>query len=136
MWMYNLLLAILGFSGGLSIAGGIFAFIVMIGVIPRMAGRTRTAWCCRSYENASLVGSTLGNIIVVFHLSVPVGYVGLGLFGLGAGVFVGCLAMALAEALNVVPIFSERIGLKQGFPYVILSLAIGKMLGTMLQMLG
>ena len=43
MLIKNLLLIFAGVAGGFSIAGGVFAFIVMIGVLPRLAGRTHTA---------------------------------------------------------------------------------------------
>ena len=44
MLIKNLLLILAGAAGGFSIAGGVFAFIVMIGVLPRLAGRTHTGW--------------------------------------------------------------------------------------------
>ena len=56
------------------------------------------------------------------------------MFGGFSGMFVGCLAMALAEILNVVPIFANRIQLKKGMVYVIQSIALGKAVGAFMQM--
>ncbi len=37
-----LLLIVLGFGGGVVIAGAVFAFIAIIGVVPRFAQKTKT----------------------------------------------------------------------------------------------
>ena len=56
----------------------------------------------------------------------------LGILGIFAGIFVGCWAMALAEVLNVFPIFVRRIKLIRCLPYLIISIAIGKGVGALL----
>ena len=53
------------------------------------------------------------------------------MYALGAGVFVGCLAVALAEVIKTFPIFVMRTKLKWGIPYIALSLALGKMAGSL-----
>ena len=66
----------------------------------------------------------------LYEIAVPGGYPVLLLFGIGAGVFVGCLIMSLAETLNALPVLSRRIHLTTGLQYVILSIAVGKGLGA------
>lgn len=46
--------------------------------------------------------------------------------------FVGCLVMSLAETLQALPVFSRRIHLAVGFQYVILSIALGKLMGSLI----
>ncbi|MBP3677136.1 MAG: stage V sporulation protein AB, partial [Agathobacter sp.] len=54
------------------------------------------------------------------------------IFGMSAGIFVGCLAVALAEILDTFPIFFRRIHLKDEFGEVLLFvMALGKMLGSL-----
>lgn len=124
-----------GFSAGTLVSSGIFAYITMIGIIPRLAAKTRTADDICWYESAVIWGGTLGSIIYIFDLGLNVGgIVGMilgTLFGLGAGIFVGCLAVALAEVLRSFPIFSMRIKLKGGVWYIAFALALGKALGSM-----
>jgi stage V sporulation protein AB len=132
--MDNVILVFLGLSGGLAIAAGVFAFIINVGILPRIAGRTHTAWAAKKYENATLVGGIIGNLWTIFPLKMPIGYVGLGIFGVGAGIFVGCLAMAISEILNVTPIFSRRFKLKRGLILLILSIGLGKMAGSFYQL--
>lgn len=134
MLIKDLLLVIIGLAGGLSIAGGTFAFIVMIGVLPRLAGRTHTASAYWEYENMVIAGGLLGNFLYFFPMQVPIGYVGLAIYGLFAGIYVGCFAMALAEVLNVVPIFSRRIKLKEGMAIIITAIGIGKAIGSFYQL--
>ena len=54
------------------------------------------------------------------------------IFGMSAGIFVGCLAVALAEILDTFPIFFRRLNLKDEFGETLLFvMAIGKMLGSL-----
>lgn len=134
MLIKSVLLSLIGLAAGVSIAGGVFAFIVMIGVLPRLAGRTHTAWAYWQYENAAIIGGFIGNIISIFSPNIPIGNIGIGIFGLFSGMYVGCFAMALAEVLNVMPIFSRRIHLKEGMPYIVVAMAIGKAVGAFYQL--
>ena len=129
----QIFLLILGFSSGVSVAAGIFAFITMIGIIPRLADRTKTAHHLFFYERTVLWGGTLGNLWGLYKVSLPLSPVFLCIYGLGAGVFTGCLAMALAEMLKALPIMANRIQLKEGFPMLVLAIALGKFAGTIFQ---
>ncbi len=131
--MNNIILCFLGLSFGLTVSAGIFAFITMLDVIPRLAHRTGTAVHLYAYENAIILGGTVGNILTLFVYHLPAAYVGLGIFGVFSGVFVGCLAMALAESLRVMPIFARRLKLKEGLPIILLAIAFGKFFGTVFQ---
>lgn len=134
MLIKYLILTVIGLAGGLSIAGGTFAFIVMIGVLPRLAGKTHTAWASWQYENMVIAGGLIGNLMYLFPTKIPVGYVGLAMYGLFSGIYVGCFAMALAEVLKVIPIFARRMQLKEGLSIIIMSIAIGKALGSFYQL--
>ena len=127
------LLIFLGLCGGVALSGGVFAFITMLGIIPRMAARTNTSKHIISYENAIILGGTLGNIWILFGVFFPAGPLLIILYGLFAGIFVGCLSLALAEVLRVRPIMVNRFQLKEGLSYIILAMALGKCIGVVLQ---
>lgn len=133
MLLDNILLAVIGLAAGMIVAAGTFAFIVMIGIITRLAQRTKTAGYTSVFENSIVIGGILGNIWMVYEVNVPLGFVVLLLFGLFAGIFVGCLAMALAEVLKVFPILIRRVGLTVGLPAVVASVAAGKFVGSLIQ---
>jgi len=52
--------------------------------------------------------------------------------GVFAGMFVGCLALAIAEMLNSIPIFARRIGFRHGLGVAITAAALGKLLGSLI----
>lgn len=128
------LLAIIGFAGGLVVAAGVFAFITLLGVLNRLASKTNTAKHILLYENMVILGGILGNTWFIYQWDIPFGIIGLILFGLFSGIFVGCQAMALAEVLDVIPIFAKRIKIKYGMPYIVASIAIGKAVGAFFQL--
>ena len=108
MWWRNVFLALIGISAGMVVAGGVFSFIVELGVISDFADRTHTAKHILFYEDMVSAGAVLGNLFQIFEVHLPGRSIFLGIFGLFGGIFVGCWAMALAEILNVFPIFMRR----------------------------
>lgn len=97
MWIREILLGAAGLSAGVAVAGGLFSFIVELGVIADFADRTHTGDKVCFYEDCAALGGILGNIVTVFYRGIPVGFPGLAVFGIFTGIFVGCWAMALAE---------------------------------------
>ena len=132
MWVKQILMAILGHSAGGIVAGGLFGFIVSLGVISDFADRTKTANQILLYEDAVALGGIVGNILYTYQIFIPGISWLLGVFGILAGIFVGCWAIALTEILNVFPIFTRRINLTKGISYIILGVAIGKGIGSFL----
>lgn len=132
MWVRQVILAVIGLSGGMIVSGGLFAFVVSLGVVSDFADRSHTADKVLLYEDAIALGGIVGNVIYLYAPYIPVPSVLIGVLGIFAGVFVGCWAMALAEVLNVFPIFVRRVKLVRCLPYVILGIAIGKGVGALL----
>ena len=127
-------LAIIGFAGGVSVAAGTFALITALGIIPRLASRMGVAEHVYKLESAIVLGGTIGSLLSVYHFPMRIGDVGIIICGLFAGIFVGCLSMALAEAIRVFPILCQRINLNYGIYLLIFMMAAGKALGTLYQM--
>ncbi len=133
MWG-KLLLLFAGLSGGICVAGGLFAFLTIVGVVTRLASGTKTAKNVVLYEDISLFGLVFGNIAYLFGNNMPIGTISLLIYGLGAGVFTGCLAAALAEIVNVIPVMVKRIKLKYGISAVMVAFALGKLAGSIYQL--
>ncbi|MGN0159112.1 MAG: stage V sporulation protein AB [Brotaphodocola sp.] len=129
----QVILGVIGFSSGGVIAAGIFAFLAIIGVFPRMINRTKTSRSIWLYETMIILGGVLGNVMDIYEMPLHFGgNLVLGVFGFCVGVFVGCLVMSLAETLKALPVMNRRIHLSVGFQYVILSMAVGKMIGSLI----
>lgn len=134
MLVKYVLLGLISISGGVVVAAGVFAFITMIGVFPRLASRTNTSAYIYYYETAIIAGGALGSLVTVFKPPLPLlGMAGLLVFGFFSGIYVGCLSMALAENLKVIPVLTRRTGLKQGLPWMIAALAFGRAAGSFYQ---
>lgn len=128
----QVLLAFIGASAGGIIAAGVFAFLAIIGIFPRLIGKTKTHSHILLYETVIVLGGVAGNLLDLFHISIGWGgTVLLGTFGLSVGIFVGCLVMSLAETLKALPTLNRRIHLAVGLQYVILSVGIGKLVGSL-----
>ena len=134
MWIKYILLFFIGAAGGGLIAAGLFAFITMVGVVTRLATRTKTANHIMLFEDTVILGAFIGNILYVYHFSLPIGGIGLILFGFFSGVYVGCLAVALAEVINAIPVFARRTKIQMGMPYIVCSMAFAKAVGSFIQL--
>ncbi|WP_334293468.1 stage V sporulation protein AB [Lacrimispora celerecrescens] len=133
MFLREVFLVFIGLSAGGIIAAGVFAFLVIIGVFPRLIGMTHTKKHILLFESVIILGGVLGNLWDIYE--IPIGFGGnlaLGTYGFSVGIFVGILVMSLAETLKALPIFSRRIHLAVGLQYLILSLGLGKLIGSLI----
>ena len=131
MWA-QVLMAVIGLSAGMVVAAGLFSFISELGVVSDFADRTHTGEHILLYENSVALGGILGNIFFLYGIRIPFGGWLLPVFGLFGGIFVGCWSMALAEILNVFPVFVRRVKLLRGIQYLILGVALGKGVGALI----
>lgn len=144
-----IVLAIGGGSFGLLAAAGVFTVLVAVGLVPRFAGKTHTGKHVVFYEEMVIAGTALGGLFSLFESYFRVGeYLMqrqdlqwvptifgnalLIIFGIFAGMFVGCLALAIAEMLDSIPIFSRRVRFRHGLGIAIIATALGKFTGSML----
>lgn len=154
MFLKQLFLAVLGLSFGFFAAGGVFTVLISVGLIPRFAGKMHVSKKVFLFEEAVVAGTLLGDFLSVFdrygHIGRlvidsnlfgraytepvwhAVGIAVLILFGLFAGIFVGCLALAIAEMLNSIPIFARRINFRHGLGIAVLAMALGKAVGSVI----
>lgn len=144
------LLSLLGVSYGLLSSAGVFTVLVAIGLVPRFAGKTHTARKVFLYEEMVILGTLTGCFVTVYSEYSQFGafwqqhypgqetvwlFLGTVLqiaFGLFSGMFIGCLALAIAEMLDSIPIFTRRISFRHGVGLAVLSMALGKLCGSLL----
>lgn len=129
--MREALLGVVGLCMGMTIASGVVAFIISLGIVPRFAGITRSATRVRLYEDCSMVGAVLGNLLFLYQEALPLGNAGLAVYGGFSGIFLGSWVVALGEVVNIYAILVRRIGLVKGIGLVILSMALGKVVGSL-----
>ncbi len=132
MWIKEAFLVVLGLAAGSAIASALFALIVKLGILPRLAAWTNTANDMKIYENCILLGGSVGNLVTMFDVPIGIGVAGLVIPGLFFGIYIGCFYMALAEALHAVPVMMRRTSIKKGAGTILLCMALGKALGSFL----
>lgn len=139
-----ILLWMIGISSGIMVSAGVFTVLFVVGLIPRFASRTDTARCEFLYEECLIFGALLADILSVYPIKGSIGELAarvsfsnsimtfiLVVIGVFAGMFVGCLSIALAEVLDGIPIFARRIKLKMGVSISVLAVALGKIAGSL-----
>lgn len=129
--MESAFLVFFSIASGLLVAAGTFAFIAAIGIVPRMAKRTQTEQYIRFYEDIIVLGGVIGTTAMFVDYRLPPSTILAGSMALFVGIFVGILAMALAEVLNVMPVLMRRGRLTKGLPWLLLAFALGKVVGSL-----
>ncbi len=143
VFLKQIFLGVCGLSFGFLASAGVFTVLVSVGLIPRFAGKMHVARKVFALEEAVVLGTICGGFLSVFS---EYGHLGgfvlsrqifgeetvLILWGFFAGMFVGCLALAIAEMLNSIPIFARRIGFRHGLGVAIAAAALGKLLGSLI----
>lgn len=128
----QVLMAAVGLSAGIGVAGGVFALIIALGIVSEFADQTRTARHIFWYEDAVSAGAILGNAISVYQIVLPLGQVGAGVFGLFSGVFVGTWGHGADGDREYRADFTRRMDLRRGLGLMIASMAVGRTVGSFL----
>ncbi|KKI93137.1 stage V sporulation protein AB [Bacillus sp. SA1-12] len=131
MIVENLLLIIIGLSGGLVVGSGFVAFLAVLGIIPRLTQLTKTYQFIHVYEWAIILGAVLIGWISLRDTLLFQSALWLVPVGLLNGMFVGMLAAALTEVLNVFPILAKRIGLGDKIIILLMAIVLGKIAGSL-----
>lgn len=127
----NLVSILAAFGGGITVGGAAAAFITILQIIPRLVQVSETSDYIKTYQLVLITSFILFTIIYFseFHLSlskyitIPIGVI--------FGIFVGLLSSALAEVLNVIPVLSKKLKIKDNLKYVIWALVVGKLAGSL-----
>lgn len=147
MLIREVVLAVCGLSFGLMVAAGVFTVLFVVGLLPRFASKTNTARYEIFYEEFIIAGTMIGCVASVFQFPLIIGdtirllptgvyeiitNMLLLIIGVFTGIFVGCLALAIAELLDSIPIFARRVKLHGGFEIIVVAVALGKLIGAII----
>jgi stage V sporulation protein AB len=120
-----------GLAGGIAVGSGFVAFLTVLGVIPRLTQLTKANKHIHYLQWAVILGAVLNGWISLQDMSFSFSTYVLIPLGLMCGVFVGMLAAALTEVTNVFPILAKRVGLETKIVYLLMAIAIGKVVGSL-----
>ncbi|WP_062110339.1 stage V sporulation protein AB [Bacillus niameyensis] len=131
----NFILIILGLAGGLAVGAGYVAFLTVLNIIPRLTQLTKTRKLLKSYELAVILGALWSGWSGLRDYSFNFSDWSTLPIGLFSGIFIGMLAAALTEVLNVIPVLTKRVGMNDKLMLFMLAIIFGKMLGSLFQWL-
>ncbi|KXZ39388.1 stage V sporulation protein AB [Alkalithermobacter thermoalcaliphilus JW-YL-7 = DSM 7308] len=126
------LLILMGFSEGIVVGSGVVALLTLLDIIPRLCQITRSYSYIGLYQIILIVSTFLGSMFSLMNYSLKLGIYFLVFSGFSYGIFVGMLASALAEAVDVIPIIGRRLNIDKYMKYIIISLILGKSFGSIL----
>lgn len=129
--IHNLFVMMVGLAGGLAVGSGFVAFLAVLGIIPRLAQLSKTMKMIVSYQWAVIIGATLGGFMTLQDFTLNMTeyiFIPLGLTG---GIFVGMMAAALTEVLNVFPILAKRLRVDDRIVILMMAFVFGKIFGSL-----
>jgi len=126
-----LILIVVSFAGGLAVGAGYVAFLTVLGIIPRLMQLTKTMKMIQFYEWAAILGTLSGCWLSLYEPTLNQSDLWMVPLGSLYGIFVGMLAAALTEVLNVFPILTKRIGMEKKLLILIMAIVFGKITGSL-----
>lgn len=133
-WAGRLAVALLGLSGGVAVGSGLVALLVILDLIPRLAQLAKAYRQSGWFESAIVSGAMFWSFADFFDWRLA-GWAGSGWLaaaaGASCGVFVGMLAGALTEVVNVLPILAKRLRLSARLPALVMAMVLGKLAGSL-----
>lgn len=125
-------MCLIGIASGSAISGGVVAFLMKIGVFPRMIGTSHTMRLLSLYEYLIIAGLICGGLFSQYPtLSLPSGNWFVIAWGVLCGMYVGCVSAALAEVLSIFPILFMRTKIRFGMSWFVALMALGKTCGAL-----
>ena len=130
----NILAIFISLSAGLVISSAIFSFIAAIGIVPRLAKKSKTEEHIKIYETSIAIAGTTGAIWLSISFNIDFVFLNfvIAFLVFCSGIFLGVLAVSLAEVMDVIPILFRRAKLKFGLWLLVYAIAFGKALGTII----
>ncbi|MCF6408298.1 stage V sporulation protein AB [Pseudalkalibacillus salsuginis] len=122
---------LIGLGAGLAVGAGFVAILTVFGIIPRLMQITKTNSKIRSYEISIITGVLFSSWYGLRDYTISSSQWLLIPIGLASGTFIGMLAAALTEVLNVLPVLMKRVGFKEQVLILLMAILFGKVIGSL-----
>lgn len=129
--MRQALTIMIGLSGGLAVGGSIAAFFTVLGVIKRAIECTRTKVMVRGYEVLIVLGSFGSALVYFFDITLNASQMLVLPIGLFMGIFIGFIAGALTETLDILSTVGDKMGILKSIYVLVFAILLGKTLGSL-----
>lgn len=127
----QIFLCVLALSGGALVGTAAAAFITLLDIVPRLAQVTNTSDKIGIYEITITISAALISFLTLVGWGAGIkSKIFLVVVGFTLGAFIGLLASALAEVLNVMPVLFRRVRVQRYVIAVLVAIALGKVVGS------
>lgn len=127
----DIFVIMIGLAGGLAVGSGMVAFITVLDIIPRLVQMIRGYRYIKWIQRAIIIGAVSFTWVdfrgLILHMPAFV----LTVIGVFSGLFVGMLAAALTEVLNVLPILAKRLNMANTILFLLMAMVFGKVAGSL-----
>ncbi|UHA76214.1 stage V sporulation protein AB [Paenibacillus sp. 481] len=123
--------AFIGLAGGIAVGGSFVAVFVVLDVLPRLAQLTGSYRLVQWFEYAMVLGTLTFTTLDFWYVQFKLGQWLPPIIGLLDGIFIGLVAAALTEVLNVLPILAKRLGMSTVLTYLLIAMVLGKICGSL-----
>lgn len=127
--------ALIALSGGLAVSFATAAFILALGIVPRVAALTGTRQKLLWYETLVMCGIFTGMLLELGAIRAALPVAILAAIGMAGGVFVGCWTCALGELFNMYAVLLRRLKIRVLLEVIVWALCLGKTAGALLDLL-
>lgn len=128
----NLIVILFGISGGSLVGTSAAAFITLLDIVPRLAQLTDSSAFIRFYEKLLITSTFSITLLSLLGGSINLSKILLIPIGFSFGVFVGLLASALAEVINVIPVLVRRVKITKNLYIILFAMSLGKVTGSLI----
>lgn len=128
-------LVIIGFAGGIAVGSGFVAFITVLNIIPRLTQLVKGFKYLTLFQNGLIIGAVFFTWIDLRGINFDFPATVTLLIGAFSGIFIGMLAAALTEVLNVLPILAKRLNMTDAILFLLMAMVFGKILGSLFHLI-
>lgn len=125
------MLIVIGLSAGIIVGNAVAAFFTLLGFVPRLIQNSDTLLFIKWYERALIFGMTIFSLMLYTNFTFKSNMYILIILGLFLGTFIGLFSSALAEVLNVIPVLTKKLELKDYVFYLLIAIGLGKIIGSL-----
>ncbi|HLR21890.1 MAG TPA: stage V sporulation protein AB [Tissierellaceae bacterium] len=126
----NVVVVLIALGGGAVAGAALSAFITLIKLIPQMSQMTETQKSIKTYEIVFTIGTVIFTIAYFSDSNLGLSKIIAIIIGTFIGIFVGLFSSALAEVLNIIPILTKKLGMREEINYIIYVLLFGRLVGS------
>ncbi|MFV0519162.1 MAG: stage V sporulation protein AB [Lachnospirales bacterium] len=130
--MNKFLYILISFSTGITISSAIFAFLTVIGLIPRLISKTKTTKYIVYYENIIILSGLFWSLTYALNITYNLHFVIFFYLVFTLGIFTGSLAVCLTEVIDIIPIIARKFNMVKYTKFLMITIGFGKGFGAFL----